>query len=298
VSDRLLAPLDQRQVWQRYAKASGSGCVTDPLAREVDQRMRERLDYVALNPNRVLDLGCGHGDSLDALKTRFPDATVTALDAVPSMLPRPDASPLLQKWVSMLRGQGRSSPLILTADARQLPIANQSHQLVWANFLLPWVDDYSAVFGEARRVLSNEGLFMFSTLGPDTLKELAACFDDPETRRHDFPDMHDLGDLLGEVGFADPVVDMEVLTVQYGSLDSLLEDLTAAGAGSAHIDRRKGLTGRQAWQRVRERWQAQSRTDGTVGVSFEIIYGHAWRVPPKHAVDGRAIINFMDRPAA
>ncbi len=301
LKERLVAPLDQPLVWRRYERAAQTAKlgVIDPLAREVDLRMQERLDYVRINPQNILDLGSGQGASAAALKQRYPEATLLLMDAVSTLLPSPVQSSAWRKYLGLLntRLSRPVSPLPVCGDARQIPLSSKSQGLVWANLLLPWVDDHSAVFEEAHRVLETGGLFMFSTLGPDTLKELAACFGDAYPHRHSFADMHDIGDLLGQSGFADPVVDMEVITVQYGQLKTLLQDLRRAAATSSHVHRsqtlpgHKGLRGRSAWESVATAWQNLA-VNGSTSVSFEVIYGHAWSAARNTLADGRSVIQF------
>lgn len=294
MSGPLLAPVDVVQTRRQFARAARRGRA-DPLAREIAQRMAERLDYVNLSPTSVLDLGAGEGnDGLALLHPRYPNARLLLLDSERAALPKAVENTWWQKQLQrFLPAQpGFAS---IQGDASSLPLASGTQQLVWSNFLLPWVNDLSRVVSEAHRVLADEGLFMFSTLGPDSLLELAACFTDGFPHVHRFPDMHDLGDLLVRTGFADPVMDMEILSVRYASLDRLLDDLRQAGATNAHADRRRGLMGRQHWQQVREAWAQRQADDGTVTIRFEVVYGHAWRVPPKSLPDGRQVVQFKPR---
>jgi malonyl-CoA O-methyltransferase len=103
--------------------------------------------------------------------------------------------------------------------------------------------------------------------------------------------MHDFGDMLIECGFADPVMDMEVLTMTYASLDDLFRDLRQSGAACAMQARRHGLMGRTAWQEMRHVYEKLAN-DGRLPATFEVIYGHAWKTQPKKAQDGRSIIRF------
>ena len=144
---------------------------------------------------------------------------------------------------------------------------------------------------EAHRVLEVGGLLMFSTLGPDSLKELRSAFADGYAHSQRFIDMHDLGDMLVACGFADPVMDMEVLTLTYDDFDDMLGELRAAGSGCAMKARRHGLTGRLAWIKARAAYESL-RTNGKLPATFEVVYGHAWKVAPKQTADGRSIIRF------
>jgi malonyl-CoA O-methyltransferase len=154
-----------------------------------------------------------------------------------------------------------------------------------------------------QRVLEPGGLLMFSTLGPDTLRELRAALPQQgDTQRvHPFIDMHDLGDALLQAGFADPVMDMEMLTLTYASLDELFADLRTTGANNAARNRPHGLSGRAGWEAARAHYETLRR-DERLPVSIEIIQGQAWKAAagtqaPKPATtpDGRSIVQFHPR---
>jgi malonyl-CoA O-methyltransferase len=150
------------------------------------------------------------------------------------------------------------------------------------------------VFAEWRRVLRVDGLLMFSNFGPDTFRELRAAFAAMDETPHTLPfvDMHDFGDQLVEAGFTTPVMDMEQITVTYDSADKLLADVRAFG-GNPLATRRRGLVGRAAWQRMRDALEAGRRADGKLGLTFEVIYGHAFRPAPKTTAAGEAIVRFQ-----
>ncbi|KAB2927106.1 MAG: methyltransferase domain-containing protein [Dechloromonas sp.] len=251
--------------------------------------MQERLDYVTLSPGRVVDLGCSRGGSFPGLAARYPDAELIGVDLVPAMLKVASTPPpVWQRWFGLGRPSG---PLRLAADAVCLPLAAGSAGLLWSNLLLHWLDDPLPVMREAHRVIETGGLFMFSTLGPDTLKELRKAFGDGYVHTQRFIDMHDLGDMLLAAGFADPVMDMEVVTLTYDDLDSLLAELRAAGSGCAMNGRLAGLCGRRTWHEARLAYE-KMRQQGKLPASFEVVYGHAWRAAPKASGDGRSIIRF------
>jgi len=157
-------------------------------------------------------------------------------------------------------------PIALCGDLARLPLAPQSVELVWCNMALHWVNEPLAAFREFARVLAPEGLLMFSTLGPDTLKELRAAAGD--ARVHAFTDMHDLGDMLIAAGYSAPVMDMEVVRIEYAAGARLLEDLRASGQTNARADRPRGLAGRAFLRGLRE---------SPLGATYEVVYGHAWR---------------------
>ncbi len=251
--------------------------------------MQERLDFVNLEPPRILDLGCSRGGSLPGLAARYPAAELLALDLAPAMLMTGRKAPAgWQRWLGM--GQ-RAEPWRLAADAAQLPLKSRSATMVWSNLLLHWLDDPIPALAESYRVLEVGGLLMFSTLGPDTLKELRSAFSDGYAHTQRFADMHDLGDMLIGCGFADPVMDMEVITLTYDDIGAMFSELRAAGSSCAMRARRHGLTGRRSWAAGLAAYEAM-RKDGRLPVTFEVIYGHAWKAAPKQTPDGRAIVRF------
>lgn len=285
--------VDARAVRRAFSRAAPTYAEHDFLAREIDRRMQERLDYVKLTPKRVLDLGCSAGASQQALVARYPAAQQLGVDLSPEMLRQglPDI-PFWRRWLP--NSSARLSPV--GADAAALPLAAKCVDLVWSNLLLHWLNDPLPAFAEAHRVLDIGGLFMFSTLGPDSFKELRSVFADGYSHTQRFIDMHDLGDMLVHAGFADPVMDMEVLTLTYPSFDALLKELRQSGGRCAMHSRRHGLAGRGVWQAARAAY-ARLADGGSYPVTLEVIYGHAWKPVPKQTADGRAIIQFGKRPA-
>ena len=279
--------VDRAQVARRFSRCANAYDRGDFFAREVGRRMAERLDYVRIAPSRIVDLGCSRGGSFAGLVARYPQAQLVGVDVSLAMLAagRP-VRPGWQRWL----GLGGDGPQRVAGDAVKLPLRTASTALVWSNLLLHWLDDPLPALAEAHRVLEVGGLLMFSTLGPDTLKELRSTFADGYAHTQRFVDMHDLGDMLVACGFADPVMDMEVLTLTYERVDDLFAELRAAGSACAMHARRHGLTGRGAWERARAAYE-RLRRDGKLPATFEIVYGHAWKAQPKKAGDGRAIVN-------
>lgn len=287
--------LDPRLVRRRAGQAATGYAGVDALAREVSRRMGERLEYIRVEPRRILDLGCGPGSDLPTLGERYPGIPRSAIDAAPAMLVEARGERGLLK--RLMRLGKPADPDFVCADASALPLARGSISLAWSNLMLNWLHDPLPALKEMHRVLEVGGLLMFSTLGPDTLKELRGAL--PPSRHehvHRFIDMHDLGDALVGAGFSDPVMDMEMITVTYTRLDDLFRDLRASGCNNAATGRPRGLTGKAHWQHLRDAYEALRR-DGRLPASVEVVYGHAWKAAPKVTEDGRSVIQFQRKPA-
>jgi malonyl-CoA O-methyltransferase len=278
--------LDRAAARRAAVRAARRGPLRNPLADEIGRRMLERLDYVKLTPRRILDAG---GDG-EALRARYPAAQVLAIGDPPTDRPQRALGARLRNLFASRRRAA------LVAPIGRLPIATGSCDLIWSNLALARSDEPDAVLREWSRAAAVEGLLMFSSLGPDTLKELRAAFsEDPRPHVHPFVDLHDLGDMLVAAGFADPVMDMELVTLTYARIDDLIADVRASGDVNSLAARRRGLTGRGIWERARRAYAKDAR-NGRLSATFEVVYGHAWKPQPRVSADGRQIIKF-DRPA-
>lgn len=272
----------------------------DFLRREVAARMHERLSLVKLDPSRILDAGCGTGADLVLLQERYPQAQMLGLDGAPQMLEaarglQRNAHSVLQRMLRRLvpgvSQAGLQDAALVCGDFAQLPLPHASLDLLWSNLALHWHPQPDRVFSEWRRVLRVDGLLMFSCFGPDTFKELRSAFAELDACPHtlSFVDMHDFGDMLVNAGFATPVMDMETLTVTYDSIDKLFSDVRAWGGNPLHT-RRRGLIGRAAWNRVLDALEATRAPDGKLHLTYELVYGHAFRPVPRTTASGEAII--------
>lgn len=300
---RLSAPIDLARVRSLFADPARIAD-SDFLRREVASRMHERLALIRISPQHVLDAGCGGGADLSTLQKRFPQATLFGLDASQAMLQvalqdqnaaRSAMSRLLQQWLPAKMGKGSGAGL-LCGNFSQLPFGINAVDIVWSNLALHWHPQPDRVFVEWRRVLRTDGLLMFSCFGPDTFKELRTAFAAADGEPHTLPfvDMHDFGDMLVNAGFSTPVMDMEALTVTYSTVDKLMADVRAWG-GNPLDSRRRSLFGRHAWKRVRDALEQNRRADGTIPLTFEVIYGHAFRPAPRATASGESIIR-LDFP--
>lgn len=248
--------------------------------------MLERLDYVKLAPKRILDAGSGPAPQAASLLKRYRGAMLVALDfSLPMLHALPGRG-----WLHRLAG--RAAPVPVCADLGRMPLAPRSCSLVWSNMALHWAADPQRAIEEFHRVLEVEGLLMFSTIGPDTLKELRSAFPPTEgaPHVHGFVDMHDLGDMLVAAGFAAPVMDTETITLTYPTVDAMLADLRRSGQACALAGRSRGLLGRARWAAARKALEGGIR-DGRLPATIEVVYGHAWKPVPRRTREGHAIVN-------
>ncbi len=270
------------------------------LRREIASRMHERLALVKLAPQQVLDAGCGEGADLALLQQNYLDAHVIGLDAAPAMLDvaagqqdhaRSALNRLFSKWLPGSRTKLRQD--LVCGDFAQLPFKPNAFDLVWSNLAMHWHPQPDRLFAEWRRVLKVDGLLMFSCFGPDTFKQLRAAFAEADLDEHALPfvDMHDFGDMLVNAGFSTPVMDMEIITVTYDSVAKLMADVRAWG-GNPLRSRRQSLMGRAALGRVAAALQKMQDAEGRIPLTFEVIYGHAFRPAPRKTASGESIIRF------
>lgn len=286
--------IDKRAVRRGFARNASGYEDANFLAREIEVRMAERLDLLRATPSRVLDLGSGRGSGARMLRDRYPACRVVETDhALPMLRQSNETGSWWQRSLSRLK---RDERVRVCADVEQLPFSDRAFDMVWSNLVLHWTG-LSRVLPEVYRVLRPGGVFMFSTLGPDTLRELRASYAEADGFDHvnAFVDLHDIGDMLVQTRFGDPVMDMEQLTLTYDSVDALLRELRAGGAGNANAGRPLGLSGRRTLSRMRAAYE-RLRIDGRVPATFEVVYGHAWRPEQEtRTASGEAIIAFRPR---
>jgi malonyl-CoA O-methyltransferase len=168
-------------------------------------------------------------------------------------------------------------PATVCADLEQLPLATASVDLIYSNAALQWCTDLEGTLRDLRRVLRPGGLLMFSTFGPDTLKELRQAWSEVDRKPHVSPflDMHDIGDMLMKSRFAEPVMDAEFITMTYDNPRQLMRDIKGIGAHNAMEGRHRGLTGKQRMERFMQAYE-QFRAQGRLPSTWEVVYGHAW----------------------
>ena len=285
--------IDKGRVRASFNRAANTYDAAAVLQKLVRDEMLSRLDLVKIKPKAMLDAGCGTGHGSFGLQKRFRNAQVYSLDIALGMLQKTRAQrPFLHKIL------GKNS--LVCADIEHLPIASASMGLVWSNLALQWCNDLDGAFSEAARVLQPNALFMFSTFGPDTLKELRTATNEinlgnGHTHISRFIDMHDIGDALIRAGFSAPALDVEHYTLTYDDVKSVMKDLKNIGAHNATQGRARGLQGKGFLQNLTQQYE-QFRSQGKLPATFEVIYGHAWKAESKpYLEDGVAPIVFRKR---
>lgn len=279
-------PIRWQTVRRQFDRRAARFSAHDALVREVDRRLADRLDYMRIAPRRIVDVGCGGGQSRAALLARFPKAQWVGADL---SLPMLRSGRRLRRrlpgwldragWLDKLRGRGANT---ICCEAAGLPFADDAFELVFSNLMLHWHPAPHDVFLEWKRVLAVDGLLLFSCFGPDTLKELReACAEAlPHADPMPFIDMHDFGDMMVAAGFATPVMDVETIRLTYASADALLAEARALG-GNPRADRNQAL--RAGGRALRGALERRRDVSGRIPLTFEVAYGHAWKPAPKSA---------------
>jgi malonyl-CoA O-methyltransferase len=253
--------------WARrsFERASSTYDAAAVLHAQVRDILLERLELTALTPGLVLDAGAATGHGSRALKRRYPSARVLALDSAFGML---RSAAKQQSWFRPFTR--------VCGDAHRLPLKEGSVDLIFSNLMLQWSDP-DAVFAEFRRVLAPRGFLSFTSLGPDTLRELRDAWAavDSHSRVSQFIDMHDVGDALVRAGFAAPVLDVERYTLSYTDVRALAADLKAVGGRNATVGRPRGLTGPRRFAAMQAAYE-RHRRDGRLPATYEVVFGQAW----------------------
>lgn len=219
------------------------------IAEVVGSELLSRLDWLTIQPEIILDLGCATGKMSMQLQQRFPAAQMVSIDNNLAMLEH------AQKFNAI--------KTTICTDASILPFKNNSVDLIFANLLLAWQTDFAAHLQEWQRVLRSEGVMLLSVLGLDTLKQLQAIF--PKESIPNFIDMHDMGDLLLQLGWLDPVLDVNHYTLNYADSAHLLEELQASGMWFPTSEMKENVLNQKALSQE---------------VTFEIIFAHAFAPDP------------------
>ncbi len=262
------------------------------LHREVARRMAERLPLIREPPQRWLDWWAHLGGGAAVVRQAYPQAQRIAVEPTPALRARSEQP--LPPWWSPRRWSGATETVLL-----QPQVADASAEMVWANMMLHACLDMPAMLANWRRALVVDGFVMFSTLGPATLQELRALYAQLGygAPHAPFADMHDVGDLLVHAGFADPVMDQEMLTLTWSTPAAALDELRALG-GNVHPQRHAGLRTPRWRNQLLRQLERRADADGRVAMTFEVVYGHAFRPRPRARVAATSTVSLADMRAS
>ena len=260
--------LDKKSVKKFFNRAAKSYDRAAILQEEVLSRLLQRLGYIRHLPETIIDVGCGTGKGVRGLQKTYPRARVIAADLAHAML---------LEARSRYRWLGKK--YLVAADMEQLPFADASFDLVFSSLALQWSNDLRVSLKEFARVARPQSLLMFSSFGPGTLQELDSSWRalDDRPHVHQFVDMHDVGDIMLACGFAQPVVDAELIRLEYDSFRALLDDLKNIGATNADVNRSRGLMTPSRLRDLEASYREHGFEGGKFVASYEVVYGHAWR---------------------
>jgi malonyl-CoA O-methyltransferase len=268
--------IDKDKVAASFGKAANDYTEHAVLQKIVTERLLERLQLVSIVPKVIVDVGSGTGAAARQLKKIYRGAEVIQVDLSFEMLCR----------ARSLDSRFFSKQHFVCGDVENFSLAKNVTELVFSSLMLQWCSDLDRAFTQIKSTLKRQGLFLFATLGPDTLKELRSSWAAADDGVHvnTFIDMHDVGDALVRAGFVEPVMDVENITMTYEDCFSLMKDIKALGANNADTERRKGLTGKSEMRNMVASYES-FRVEGRLPASYEIVYGHAW-TPLQETVPG------------
>jgi malonyl-CoA O-methyltransferase len=259
--------INKSKVASSFSKSAQDYAEHAVLQRTVAERLLERLELVSISPRMIVDAGSGPGGAARQLAKRYKGAQVLQFD-------------LSREMLHQSRSQDSrffSRQQYICGDVENLPLVKNSAELVFSSLMLQWCNDLDAAFTQIKSTLTKQGLFLFATLGPDTLKELRSSWAevDDDVHVNTFIDMHDVGDALIRAGFVEPVLDVENIIMTYEDCSSLMKDLKTLGANNANDDRSKGLTGKYKIESLESAYE-KYRSEGRLPATYEVVYGHAW----------------------
>lgn len=271
---------------RRWAAYPVAATASPWLHEEVAARMQERLDFIKLQPRQWAHWEPLRGglQAHKALQQRYSQADVW-LTSGRTAESEAAQEAMKAAWWQPARWSG---PRVQTGVPPE-----GSVQMVWANMQLHASPAPQDLLKSWHQALAVDGFLMFSCFGPDTLRELRALYARQgwPAPAHEFTDMHDWGDMLVQAGFAEPVMDMERITLTYETPARLLAELRELGR-NLHIQRFAGLRGRRWRLQLVDVLMGLARAEegGRLSLSFEIVYGHALKPQSRAAVAAKTEI--------
>ncbi|MCK5718502.1 MAG: malonyl-ACP O-methyltransferase BioC [Thiomargarita sp.] len=254
--------LDSKKVSQSFNQAATDYDQWSRLQKLVENDLLERLQWLKIDPKSILDVGTGTGRLVFNLSQCYSQANIYGIDIAYNML--------------QLAAQKTPTGCFIHADAMQLPVADNSIDLIMCNMMLQWCNDIKSIFIEFKRVLKPDGALFFSTLGPDSLYELRNSWKQVDDLLHvnHFIDMHHYGDMLLEVGLCNPVIDVNRIEFRYKNVQQLMRELKKIGAHNLVAGRSKSLMGKNKLRKMLSAYEKYQTTDNLFPATYEVVYGH------------------------
>jgi malonyl-CoA O-methyltransferase len=230
------------------------------VQQEIGARLLERCQWLKEKPKRILNIGAATGRFTKALQTLYPEADIIGLDR-------------------SLKMCEIAKDLSICADMEMLPFKARTFDCIVSNCTLEWSRALPILALECKRVLKEGGTFLFTTLGPDTLNELAAATYEMDKQYHvnAFLDMHHIGDIFLKAGLEDTVVDRETLTVTYSKIERLLLDIKKSGSGHLFQTLKTPFRFKKGIKSLIQEYDRFKLTEGLYPATIEIIYGYAYK---------------------
>ncbi|MBO9514981.1 MAG: methyltransferase domain-containing protein [Variovorax sp.] len=279
------APAAER--WGRAVPPSGSPW----LHEEIGRRMEDRLQWIKSRPRTWADWAPLRGglEAHELVARRYRDATAYVVEPAPSLV-QPAAKALTAPWWTARRWQGGQPNFEAPPE--------DGVDLLWANMALHMAADPESLIRRWHRLVATDGFLMFSCFGPDTLQELRALYErlgwPPAS--HEFTDMHDWGDMLVGAGFAEPVMDMERIVLTWPTPEAALAELRSLGRNlhPARFPALRGKAWRSALHEALPAFAAAEDGEGRIALTFEIIYGHAFKPAPRVALSAESAVSLRE----
>tara|TARA_Y100000817_G_scaffold300694_1_gene279983 strand:- start:143 stop:970 length:828 start_codon:yes stop_codon:yes gene_type:complete len=245
------------------------------IQKLVAQRMIERLEIINITPKRILDLGCGTGILARLLKEKYKSCNVVSVDLSLRML--------------KICKEKKIQSSLLCCDIEDLPLRKNSFDLIISSFTFHWCENIVKVLKDVEKCLDEKGIFFFSTLGPDSLIELKESFLAIDSMPHvnEFIDMHHYGDILSDLNFLDPVMDIENITLKFNNFFAAMNSIRKIGANTLAKQSSKSLNKSQVKDLILNYPQTP---DSKYPLSYEVIYGTAWKRKLMSHIDSKVVI--------
>jgi len=249
-----------------FSRAATSYEEHSHIQRAAADNLLSRLEYFKLKPKNILDLGSGAGYLTNKLKTHYPAAVVTGVDIAPNMC--------------KLAAQKYENITFLCRDIYDMSFGPESVDLLVSNFTLQWCTDLPEIFARLLKIARPDAVFIFSTIGIGSLTELEQSWGKAgqSQRVMDFYDMHDIGDMLLNAGWSQPVMDVERFVNYYPDIGNIFSEFKSLGVTNKHKNRPRGLTGKGLFANFKSNYEAL-RTDKGLPLSWEVVYGFCRKLP-------------------